>query len=81
MNGNNFPLAVPGNTFRDQKKIFEKYYQVKQNESTSMGNGLGLYIVKQIVDLHKGNIKLISKEGEGSVFTILIPKGRRDYYD
>jgi two-component system phosphate regulon sensor histidine kinase PhoR len=39
------------------------------------GYGLGLSYVAQIVQQHKGNIRVDSEEGKGSTFTIQIPKG------
>ena len=38
------------------------------------GTGLGLSIVKEIVDIHKGDIKVNSQEGQGTEFVIRIPK-------
>lgn len=56
-----------------QKHIFEKFYQGDSSHSTP-GNGLGLPLIKKILDLHKGTINVTSIEGYGSIFTILIPK-------
>jgi PAS domain S-box-containing protein len=56
--------------------IFEKFYRVTDNEATRevVGSGLGLALVKQIVDLHGGHIEVESKLGHGSVFSIHLPK-------
>jgi signal transduction histidine kinase len=48
--------------------IFDKYYQ---KDKFSPGNGIGLAIVKRIVDLNGGNIFVKSSEGNGSTFTIV----------
>ncbi|MGN0158351.1 MAG: sensor histidine kinase [Brotaphodocola sp.] len=57
-----------------QDRIFERFYRVDKARSREMGgSGLGLAITRSVVLMHKGAIKLNSKEGEGSVFTIRIP--------
>ena len=40
--------------------------------STSLG--LGLFIVKEVVDAHKGSIEVTSTEAEGTTFTVVLPK-------
>ncbi|BCN28887.1 sensor histidine kinase [Anaeromicropila herbilytica] len=52
--------------------IFEKYYQ-GENSKTIKGLGLGLSIVKRIVELCDGTISVKSKENEGSTFTVSLP--------
>jgi signal transduction histidine kinase len=52
------------------KRIFEPFYSTK---GFGKGTGLGLAIVKRIVDEHHGSIKVESKLGEGTVFTLLFP--------
>lgn len=54
-----------------QENIFEMFYRA--NDKTN-GSGLGLYILKRSVDRLKGNVKIKSKEGEGSTFTIQLPR-------
>jgi PAS domain S-box-containing protein len=54
--------------------IFESFSQVDASVTRKYGGtGLGLTIVKQLVDLQKGNISVKSKEGSGSVFAVTIP--------
>lgn len=55
-----------------QRYIFNKFYQV-QKKSKSEGNGLGLYIAKQIIKKHSGKIWFKSQEGKGSIFCFSLP--------
>jgi signal transduction histidine kinase len=57
-----------------QKYVYDKFFRV-ENEFTSntKGHGLGLSIVKNLVELNGGNITLKSQEGKGSVFTVSFP--------
>ena len=58
----------------DIPKVFEKFYRSSDERVRDKpGHGLGLSITKQIVDLHDGEIKVISKKGEGSQFSIILP--------
>jgi signal transduction histidine kinase len=56
----------------DQIKIFNRFERIDQNARIG-GLGLGLYIVDQIIDLHKGRITVSSKLGQGSTFLISLP--------
>jgi len=53
-------------------QIFERFYRVDSSRKRD-GTGLGLSIVKQIIDLHGGEIKVDSKVAEGTTFTIILP--------
>lgn len=58
----------------DQKRVFERFFRVDQARSRQTGGtGLGLAIVKHVVANHGGNIKLWSRPGTGSTFTIELP--------
>lgn len=59
----------------DQEHIFDRFYTVDKAHSQKMGgSGLGLSIVKTIVEKHFGTISLQSELGKGSTFTIQLPK-------
>lgn len=56
----------------DLGKLFSRYYR-GSNVSSIVGTGVGLYLVKMVVELHNGKIAVESREGEGSRFTINLP--------
>ncbi len=58
----------------NQKKVFEKFFRVNDGlVHNTKGTGLGLTLVKHIVDAHKGKIKVKSKLNEGSSFILSFP--------
>lgn len=59
----------------DRDHLFERFYRVNKDRSRSTGgSGLGLSICKQIVEMHGGGISVRSEVGEGSTFTVRLPK-------
>jgi signal transduction histidine kinase len=66
-----FEVSDTGSGIADENlpKIFEPYFSTKET-----GTGLGLAIVQKIVDVHNGAICVESREGEGTRFTVKLPK-------
>ena len=56
---------------QQQEKVFRRFYQADASRS-NQGMGLGLAMVKEIAVFHGGEIQVESKEGEGSVFTLVL---------
>jgi two-component system phosphate regulon sensor histidine kinase PhoR len=57
-------------------RLFSKFFRVQSStESGIQGSGLGLALVKQAVDAHAGKIEVNSQVGEGTRFTVILPKG------
>jgi signal transduction histidine kinase len=55
--------------------LFEKFYRVPGAENLASGTGLGLSICKRIVEMHKGEIEVNSRLGEGTTFRVRLPVG------
>jgi len=59
---------------REQKKIFQMFYRVRHPGETIRGSGMGLFIVRTIIRLHKGKIRVESAGiNQGTTFHILLP--------
>ena len=76
--GDNIEVAVTdrgiGIARADQERVFERFFRVDQARSRATGGtGLGLAIVKHVAANHNGSIRLWSKPGTGSTFTLSIP--------
>ena len=66
----------PGIPQEKREEIFEKFFQVNGGTTHAhSGVGLGLFIVKELVELHHGTVKVRSAPGEGTVFEVTFPKG------
>lgn len=60
---------------KELNHIFDSFYRVDKSRTSNVaGTGLGLSIVKEIVDIHKGEVKVLSKEGQGTEFVVRLPK-------
>jgi two-component system phosphate regulon sensor histidine kinase PhoR len=59
----------------DIDKLFQKFSRIENELSTERGgSGIGLYLVKRIADLHHGSVDVVSKAGEGTIFTVTMPR-------
>ncbi|MBI5127777.1 HAMP domain-containing histidine kinase [Candidatus Roizmanbacteria bacterium] len=61
----------------DKNKLFEKFRRIETKQSDKApvkGTGLGLYISKQLIELHNGRIDVMSEKNEGTAFIISLPK-------
>lgn len=68
----------PGIPKEQLDKIFDRFYQV---EGTEGGSGIGLSLVKELVQLHKGQISVSSETGRGASFRLSLPVAREFYSD
>jgi signal transduction histidine kinase len=65
----------PGIAAEARDKIFRRYERAHTHSTQAMGGlGLGLYIVKQLVEAHGGVVGLESEIGRGSTFTVELPR-------
>jgi signal transduction histidine kinase/ligand-binding sensor domain-containing protein/DNA-binding response OmpR family regulator len=69
-------IGIP---LKSQEKIFTRFYQATNSKENNTGSGIGLSLVKSLVELHKGTIKVSSESYQGSIFTFEIPVGRTSY--
>lgn len=73
--GNNLAIEVSdtgiGIPKADQERIFGQF---NSENNENIGNGIGLSLVRKLVELHHGTIELASEEGKGSTFTVLLPQ-------
>ncbi|CAM4467637.1 signal transduction histidine kinase [Paenibacillus endophyticus] len=63
-----------GISLEDQKRIFERFFKADRSHSRKYdGSGMGLAIVKQIISLHQGDIRVESDPGIGTIFIVTLP--------
>jgi two-component system sensor histidine kinase SenX3 len=66
-------IGIPS---RDLERIFERFYRVDRARSRETGGtGLGLAIVRHVASNHRGEVRVASREGVGSTFTLRLPAG------
>ncbi|MHB8665133.1 MAG: sensor histidine kinase [Acidimicrobiales bacterium] len=68
-----YGIGIPS---RDLERIFERFYRVDRARARDTGGtGLGLAIVRHVATNHRGEVRVSSREGEGSTFTLRLPAG------
>ncbi len=67
----------PGISKNDLDKIFERFYQIEGSEDK--GTGIGLSLVKELVELNRGQIEVESEQGKGTTFTVTLPINREAF--
>ncbi|MGD9723520.1 MAG: sensor histidine kinase [Pirellulales bacterium] len=61
----------------ERDRVFESFYQIDSSlAKNAQGTGLGLAVVRQIVELHGGSVRVESEPGEGSTFVVLLPQAK-----
>ena len=65
-----------GMTEEVQARIFDKFYQGDLSHQ-SYGHGIGLAMAKRAVELARGEIRVESRPGEGSCFTVVLPREKK----
>lgn len=63
-----------GIPYEQREKLFEQFWQGERGGDNQIGTGLGLYLTKNIVDLHGGRLDCSSVDGEGATFSISLPR-------
>lgn len=67
-------IGIQGEYFKD---IFKLFFQVNdEKKPTFIGTGIGLYLVKEYMELHHGAVQVESTYGKGSMFRLLLPAGK-----
>ncbi|MCK5243162.1 hypothetical protein KAR34_11995 [bacterium] len=59
----------------EKERIFNIFHQVSDSHNRYQGPGLGLYMVKKIIENHKGAVTLTSRLQHGSQFSFILPAG------
>lgn len=69
----------PGIPKESQKNLFKRFYEGDYRKFNTIGTGIGLSLVRDLVALHHGTITVESEEGEGTAFTVQFPIHRSSY--
>lgn len=59
-----------------QKTLFQRFYEGDYRKFNTIGTGIGLSLTKDLVELHKGTISVVSESGQGAEFIVCIPVDR-----
>ena len=60
--------------------VFNRFYQVDNSQTRQFeGSGLGMALARELVELHHGKISVVSTEGKGTTFAVLLPIGKEHY--
>jgi signal transduction histidine kinase len=65
-----------GISIDEQRHLFQRFYQSSSGKDHALGTGLGLYVCRQIVEAHMGNIRCDSSTGTGTTMIIELPRQR-----
>jgi len=68
----------PGIPAAELPHVFERFFQGEAGKSTARGSGLGLSIAALVADAHAGRIDVRSPAGEGTTFTVILPRSHHD---
>lgn len=63
-------IGIP---FEEKERIFDRFYRVDASRGVTVGSGLGLSIVRAIIEAHGGHVEVESEPGSGSIFTVYLP--------
>ncbi|MDO8426358.1 MAG: HAMP domain-containing sensor histidine kinase, partial [Deltaproteobacteria bacterium] len=58
----------------EKEKIFDRFYRIDASRGVTVGSGLGLSIVRTIIEAHGGTVEVKSELGKGTAFTVTLPK-------
>jgi signal transduction histidine kinase/ligand-binding sensor domain-containing protein/DNA-binding response OmpR family regulator len=61
------------------ERLFDKFYKVESGAHSKQGFGIGLYLVRQFVEAHKGRVSYTSALGKGTTFSVFIKKGKEHF--
>ena len=79
--GNRLRLLIedngPGIPKKELDKVFDRFYQVEGTEDK--GSGIGLALVKELIELYRGQISVSSEPGKGSRFRVSLPMDKNDF--
>ena len=65
-----------GMTPEQVERVFDKFYRADQSNTAVGGLGLGMHIVQHIIKAHEGDIRVVSKLGQGTIVTVDLPFGK-----